>query len=97
MFPGSRVCDLGSGCGILSIGAVIAGAAMVYGFDLDEDAIEIARANKINILEDEDDESVGSVLEFLQTRISSTQDGSDRLEDCLTKFDSFFDVVSFIY
>lgn len=40
-----HVLDLGCGCGILSIASAIMGAASVVGVDLDEDALEVARAN----------------------------------------------------
>lgn len=39
------VADLGSGCGMLSIGAFLLGAAHVIGFEIDSDAIEIFRTN----------------------------------------------------
>lgn len=38
---GKLIADLGSGCGILSIGAFLCGAAHVIGFEIDEDAIEV--------------------------------------------------------
>jgi putative methylase len=42
---GKRVCDLGSGTGVLAIGAALVGAAPVTGIEVDEKAVEIARAN----------------------------------------------------
>ncbi|EGD76738.1 methyltransferase-like protein 5 [Salpingoeca rosetta] len=39
------VCDFGVGGGILSIGAIMLGAGMCIGCDIDDDALEIARAN----------------------------------------------------
>jgi len=39
------VADLGVGCGVLSVGACLLGAGHVTGFDVDGDALEIARAN----------------------------------------------------
>ncbi|MEN6443982.1 MAG: METTL5 family protein [Methanoregula sp.] len=42
---GKRVCDLGSGTGILAIGAAILGAASVTGIEIDEKAIGTAREN----------------------------------------------------
>ncbi|ORY99379.1 methyltransferase-like protein 5-like protein [Syncephalastrum racemosum] len=39
------VADFGCGCGILSIAANILGAGYSVGFDIDPDAIEIARSN----------------------------------------------------
>ncbi len=46
---GKRVCDLGCGTGILSIGAVILGASHVTGYDIDENALDTARKNAENI------------------------------------------------
>ncbi len=43
--PGSRVFDLGSGTGILSLAAARLGAASVLGADIDPEAIRAARAN----------------------------------------------------
>nr|CAG4644241.1 EOG090X0BVL [Lepidurus arcticus] len=40
-----HVLDLGCGCGVLSIGSVIAGAAHVTAVDIDKDALEIAQQN----------------------------------------------------
>lgn len=40
---GKFVLDLGTGTGILAIGAALIGAMPVYGFDIDEQAIEAAR------------------------------------------------------
>lgn len=37
--------DIGCGCGVLSIGAAMLGSSYNVGFDIDEDAIEIAAAN----------------------------------------------------
>nr|XP_033800063.1 methyltransferase-like protein 5 isoform X3 [Geotrypetes seraphini] len=39
------IADLGCGCGVLSIGAAMLGAGLCVGFDLDEDALEIFKAN----------------------------------------------------
>lgn len=40
---GKFVLDLGTGTGVLAIGAALMGAMPVYGFDIDEQAIEVAR------------------------------------------------------
>jgi len=40
-----RVADLGVGCGVLSLGAAMMGAGHVTGFDLDPDALDIAKQN----------------------------------------------------
>jgi len=42
---GRLVADLGCGCGVLSCGAAMLGAAAVVGFDVDEDALATAREN----------------------------------------------------
>ena len=42
---GSSVADLGCGCGVLSIGAAILGCNYVVGFDIDLDALELAKKN----------------------------------------------------
>lgn len=47
---GKRVCDLGSGTGILAIGASLLGAASVTGIEIDADAITVAEENA-NLLE----------------------------------------------
>lgn len=39
------VADLGSGCGILSIGSFLLGAAYTIGFELDKDAIDVSYHN----------------------------------------------------
>ena len=42
---GKIVCDLGSGTGVLAIGASLLGAALVKGIEIDPNAVEIARWN----------------------------------------------------
>ncbi|KAH9520164.1 Methyltransferase-like protein 5 [Bulinus truncatus] len=42
---GKHVADLGIGCGILSIGAVMLGAGYVLGVDIDEDALKVCSNN----------------------------------------------------
>ena len=39
------IADLGVGCGVLSIGACMLGAGQVVGFDIDEDALQVAKSN----------------------------------------------------
>ena len=43
--PGETVLDVGSGSGILSVGAVLLGASEVYAVDLFEDAVESTKKN----------------------------------------------------
>ena len=45
LIPGMRVLDLGTGSGILAIAAVKLGAGSVVGLDIDEMAVQTARAN----------------------------------------------------
>jgi len=42
---GRRVCDLGSGTGVLAVGASLLGAATVTGIEIDEAALVVAREN----------------------------------------------------
>lgn len=42
---GKQVCDLGSGTGVLAIGAALVGAESVTGIEADEKAVDVARAN----------------------------------------------------
>jgi putative methylase len=42
---GKEVCDLGSGTGVLAIGAALLGAGRVRGIDIDRNATEVAQAN----------------------------------------------------
>lgn len=42
---GKAVADLGCGCGVLSIGAVMMGASYVLGVDIDEDALNTCQRN----------------------------------------------------
>ncbi|XP_065353326.1 rRNA N6-adenosine-methyltransferase METTL5 [Cloeon dipterum] len=42
---GKVVADLGMGCGTLAIGAALQGARVCYGFEIDQEAINIAKQN----------------------------------------------------
>lgn len=44
---GKIVADLGSGCGMLSIGAFLLGASHTVGFEIDGDAIEVKGTKKV--------------------------------------------------
>jgi len=56
---GKIIADLGCGTGVLSIGARLLGAISVVGFDIDPDAIEIARKNLIDFGLDVEEENDG--------------------------------------
>lgn len=45
LVPGERVLDMGTGTGILAIGACLLGAEFAYGVDVDEQAVIAAREN----------------------------------------------------
>lgn len=83
------MCDLGSGCGVLSIGSVMAGASLVCGFEIDPDATDIAVKNVHEILDDGDD---ACAIEFIQGEVG-TDFSSGFARDTYSRFDSFFDVV----
>jgi putative methylase len=60
---GMNVCDLGCGTGILSIGAALLGASQVTGIDSDENALEIARENALEM---------GTDIEFINQAVTSS-------------------------
>jgi len=49
---GKRVCDLGSGTGMLAIGASLLGAESVVGVEIDEKATEVAKENSMLLAAD---------------------------------------------
>lgn len=57
------VADLGCGTGRLSIGSLLCGAKLVYGFDVDESALICSLDNINYTFGDSDDESVDSDVE----------------------------------
>jgi len=60
---GKRVCDLGSGTGVLAIGAALLGAAKVTGVEIDDAAIKTATANATLL---------GAEVEFILADIRDT-------------------------
>lgn len=46
---GNIVADLGCGCGVLSAGAAVLGSDYVVGFDIDADALMLAKQNFLEI------------------------------------------------
>ncbi|KAL8286195.1 hypothetical protein RQP46_004683 [Phenoliferia psychrophenolica] len=66
-----RVLDLGCGCGVLSIGAVMLGAASVLSVDVDSAALAIARENIASVeMEDE--------IELVHARIGTLKEPTAR-------------------
>ena len=61
------VYDLGCGTGILAIGARLLGASKVFGFDIDNDSLKIARHNAAKFEVD---------IEYVCTRIEDVQGGA---------------------
>jgi len=69
---GRTVCDLGSGTGILAIGAALLGASTVRGIEIDKDAIRIAQENA---------RLLGADVEFVNADIAVTH---EKTEPCDT-------------
>lgn len=61
---GKRVCDLGCGTGILSIGAALLGASSVTGVEADQRALAVARRNAA---------SFGTTIIFLTGEVSDRE------------------------
>ncbi|XP_028398665.1 methyltransferase-like protein 5 [Dendronephthya gigantea] len=74
---GGTVADLGCGCGILSVGAAILGSDYVVGFDIDADALEVAKKNL--------EECDVDVVEFIQCNVADINSAMMR--------NGFFDTV----
>lgn len=55
---GKRVADLGTGTGMLALGALLMGASSVLAVDVDEEALLIAKENLEELYEDEDEEEL---------------------------------------
>jgi ribosomal protein L11 methyltransferase len=65
--PGDEVIDVGCGTGILSISAAKLGAEKVHSFDLDEQAVQIARLNaKLNKVGEQVDVRQNNLLDGVQ-------------------------------
>ena len=64
---GKRVCDLGSGTGVLAIGAALLGAAPVTGYEIDENAVETARENAALL---------GADVKFIVADVTDTTSGA---------------------
>ncbi len=66
---GRRVCDLGCGTGILTVGAALAGARQVCGVDLDPVALEVAGKN-INKAEEASGLQIGDRIELKEIDVA---------------------------
>lgn len=77
---GKKVCDLGCGTGIFSIGAKILGAKKVVGIDIDENAIKIAKkfAKKFKLKIDFRSGDIKKLLEKFDTVIQNPPFGSQK-------------------
>jgi predicted RNA methylase len=71
------VADLGCGCGVLSIGAIMLGAGLSVGFDIDQDALSICKENMEAFEIDN--------FELVQTDLTAEGGSGDRFE---RKFDT---------
>lgn len=91
---GKLICDLGCGTGRLSAGSIMCGAEMVYGFDLDQDALNGAMQNFDNLFNADDNDSRAgfyqscSNVNFIQADVASHE--YDRFWQ---KWHKFFDTV----
>lgn len=77
---GKFVCDLGCGTGRLSVGSLLCNANMVFGFDIDRNALELALQN-INdtFCDTEDDEDSGSIA-------SDSDNLKSKVYECCERF-----------
>jgi len=101
---GKVVCDLGSGTGVLAIGAAILGAASVKGVDVDKKAIEIARANAELldadikfIVADVKDQTLPEVLGLCDTVIMNPPFGAQKVHADRPFIDLAISVAPVIY
>ena len=93
---GKTVADLGCGTGVLSIGARLLGATAVIGFDIDPDAIEIAKRNLEEFgldIQEENDGYCDFILKDVAQAYSSIFDaecnfGQKAFSQCSGKFDT---------
>lgn len=65
--PGERVIDVGTGSGVLAIGAALLGASEVHALDLDEIAVHAAKINvKLNKVQDRVNVVKGNLLDTIE-------------------------------
>jgi len=101
---GKVVCDLGSGTGVLAIGAAILGAASVKGVDVDKKAVDIAYANAELldadvkfIVADVKDQTLPEVLGFCDTVIMNPPFGAQKVHADRPFIDLAISVAPVIY
>jgi len=101
---GKVVCDLGSGTGVLAIGAALLGAASVKGVDVDKKAVDIACANaKLLdadvefIVADVKDQNLTDVLGFCNTVIMNPPFGAQKVHADRPFIDLAISVAPIIY
>jgi putative methylase len=82
---GKSVCDLGSGSGVLAIGAALLGAGSVKGVDCDPEAVDAARANAVRldtgvefIVADVQDAALPGILDSCDTVIMNPPFGAQK-------------------
>ena len=101
---GKVVCDLGSGTGVLAIGAALLGAASVKGVDVDEKAVDIAYANAELldadvkfIVADVKDQTLPEVLGLCDTVIMNPPFGAQKVHADRPFIDLAISVAPVIY
>ena len=101
---GKAVCDLGSGTGVLAIGAALLGAASVKGVDVDKKAVDIACANAELldadiefIVADVKDQTLPEVLGFCDTVIMNPPFGAQKVHADRPFIDLAISVAPVIY
>jgi len=101
---GKVVCDLGSGTGVLAIGAALLGAASVKGVDVDKKAVDIAYANAELldadvkfIVADVKDQTLPEVLGLCDTVIMNPPFGAQKVHADRPFIDLAISVAPVIY
>jgi putative methylase len=101
---GKAVCDLGSGTGVLAIGAALLGASSVKGVDVDKKAVDIAYANAELldadvkfIVADVKDQTLPEVLGLCDTVIMNPPFGAQKVHADRPFIDLAISVAPVIY
>ena len=89
------VADLGCGTGVFSVGARLLGAKAVIGFDIDPDAIEVAKRNLENfgLYKDDEDEVGDGYCDLVISDVIQTLTPSFHKETVTSRFSGVFDTV----